>query len=139
MTLRSSDLQSDSDLDSIRNSCDVLKLPVVTILVPNCPVPNCPVPNCPGAKFSGCHIVHFYYLGAKLSAFIILVPNCPVLNCPVPNCPAPNCPTTAGKPANRRHFEPENNQIRTLSPAHQLLCPPCVFVFSYGPIERCIF
>ena len=24
MTLRSSDLQSDSDLDSIRNSCDVL-------------------------------------------------------------------------------------------------------------------
>ena len=25
MTLRSSDLQSDSDLDSIRNSCDVLK------------------------------------------------------------------------------------------------------------------
>ena len=27
MTLRSSDLQSDSDLDSIRNSCDVLLLP----------------------------------------------------------------------------------------------------------------
>ena len=26
MTLRSSDLQSDSDLDSIRNSCDVLNL-----------------------------------------------------------------------------------------------------------------
>ena len=25
MTLRSSDLQSDSDLDSIRNSCDVFK------------------------------------------------------------------------------------------------------------------
>ena len=25
MTLRSSDLQSDSDLDSIRNSCDVLE------------------------------------------------------------------------------------------------------------------
>ena len=40
-------------------------------------VPNCPVPNCPGAKLSGCQIVHFYYLGAKLSAFIILVPNCP--------------------------------------------------------------
>ena len=43
-------------------------------------VPNCPVPNCPGAKLSGCQIVHFYYLGAKLSVFIILV-----LNCPVPN------------------------------------------------------
>ena len=41
-------------------------------------VPNCPVPNCPGAKLSGCQIVHFYYLGAKLSAFIILVPNCPL-------------------------------------------------------------
>ena len=27
MTLRSSDLQSDSDLDSIRNSCDVLYVP----------------------------------------------------------------------------------------------------------------
>merc|ERR1711989_261533 len=40
-------------------------------------VPNCPVPNCPGAKLSWCQIVHFYYLGAKLSAFIILVPNCP--------------------------------------------------------------
>ena len=50
-------------------------------------VPNCPVPNCPGAKLSWCQIVHFYYLGAKLSAFIILVPNCPVPNCPVPNCP----------------------------------------------------
>ena len=63
------------------------------MLVPNCPVPNCPfllcwcqivlvpncpVPNCPGAKLSGCQIVHFYYLGAKLSAFIILVPNCPL-------------------------------------------------------------
>ena len=35
-----------------------------------------------GAKLSWCQIVHFYYLGAKLSAFIILVPNCPVLNCP---------------------------------------------------------
>ena len=41
-------------------------------------VPNCPVPNCPGAKLSWCQIVHFYYLGAKLSAFIILVPNCPL-------------------------------------------------------------
>ena len=41
-------------------------------------MPNCPVPNCPGAKLSGCQIVHFYYLGAKLSAFIILVPNCPL-------------------------------------------------------------
>merc|ERR1711978_871516 len=41
-------------------------------------VPNCPVPKCPGAKLSGCQIVHFYYLGAKLSAFIILVPNCPL-------------------------------------------------------------
>merc|ERR1712240_906636 len=78
------------------------------------------VPNCPGAKLSWCQIVHFYYLGAKLSAFIILVPNCPlyylsaklstfiilVPNCPlllswcqivpffilVPNCPVPNCP-----------------------------------------------
>ena len=39
-------------------------------------MPNCPVPNCPGAKLSGCQIVRFYYLGAKLSAFIILVPNC---------------------------------------------------------------
>ena len=45
----------------------------------------------------------------------------------------------AGKPASRRHYEPENNQIRTLTPAHQLLCPPFVFVFSFGPIERCIF
>ena len=41
------------------------------------------MPNCPGAKLSGaklswCQIVHFYYLGAKLSAFIILVPNCPL-------------------------------------------------------------
>ena len=36
-------------------------------------------------------------------------------------------------------LEPENNQIRTLTPAHQLLCPPFVFVFSFGPIERCIF
>ena len=36
------------------------------------------VPNCPGAKLSGCQIVHFYYLGAKLSALIILVPNCPL-------------------------------------------------------------
>merc|ERR1711873_40780 len=38
---------------------------------------------CPGAKLSGaklswCQIVHFYYLGAKFSAFIILVPNCPL-------------------------------------------------------------
>ena len=41
-------------------------------------MPNCPVPNCPGAKLSGCQIVHFYHLGAKLSAFIILVPNCPL-------------------------------------------------------------
>ena len=41
-------------------------------------VPNCPVPNCPGAKLSWCQIVHFYYLGAKLSVFIILVPNCPL-------------------------------------------------------------
>ena len=41
-------------------------------------VPNCPVPICPGAKLSGCQIDHFYYLGAKLSAFIILVPNCPL-------------------------------------------------------------
>ena len=41
-------------------------------------MPNCPVPNCPGAKLSWCQIVHFYYLGAKLSAFIILVPNCPL-------------------------------------------------------------
>ena len=41
-------------------------------------MPNCPVPNCPGAKLSGCQIVQFYYLGAKLSAFIILVPNCPL-------------------------------------------------------------
>merc|ERR1711954_479282 len=41
-------------------------------------VQNCPVPNCPGAKLSWCQIVHFYYLGAKLSAFIILVPNCPL-------------------------------------------------------------
>ena len=41
-------------------------------------VPNCPVPNCPGAKLSGCQIVRFYYLGAKLSSFIILVPNCPL-------------------------------------------------------------
>ena len=31
-----------------------------------------------GAKLSWCQIVHFYYLGAKLSAFIILVPNCPL-------------------------------------------------------------
>ena len=37
-----------------------------------------PVLNCPGAKLSLCQIVHFYYLGAKLSAFIILVPNCPL-------------------------------------------------------------
>ena len=28
MTLRSSDLQSDSDLDSIRNSCDVLNFKI---------------------------------------------------------------------------------------------------------------
>merc|ERR1711978_378678 len=60
-------------------------------------VPNCPVPKCPGAKFSWCQIVHFYYLGAKLSAFIILVPNCPLYylraKLPVPNCPVPNCPT----------------------------------------------
>ena len=41
-------------------------------------VPNCPVTNCPGTKLSGCQIVHFYYLGAKLSAFIMLVPNCPL-------------------------------------------------------------
>ena len=31
---------------------------------------------CPGAKLSGCQIVHYNYLGAKLSPFIILVPNC---------------------------------------------------------------
>ena len=37
---------------------------------------KCLVPNCPGAKLSWCQIVHFYYLGAKLSSFIILVPNC---------------------------------------------------------------
>ena len=35
------------------------------------------MPNCPGAKLSGCQIVHFYYVGAKLSSFIILAPNCP--------------------------------------------------------------
>ena len=65
-------------------------------------VPNCTVPNCPGAKLSGCQIVHFYYLGAKLSAFIIFVPNCLLYylgaklsgaKSPVPNCPVPNCPT----------------------------------------------
>ena len=50
-------------------------------------MPICPVPHCPGAKLSGCQIVRFYYLGAKLSVFIILVPNCPMPNCPVPNCP----------------------------------------------------
>merc|ERR1712240_457187 len=59
-------------------------------------VPNCPVPNCPGAKLSWCQIVHFYYLGAKLSVFIILVPNCPLYYLGaklstfiilVPNCP----------------------------------------------------
>merc|ERR1711873_156953 len=58
------------------------------ILVPNCPVPNCPMPNCPTIRiryhiFYFKHIhpqneKHFYYLGAKLSAFIILVPNCPL-------------------------------------------------------------
>ena len=32
MTLRSSDLQLDSDLDSIRNSCDVLVLLVLHVL-----------------------------------------------------------------------------------------------------------
>ena len=31
MTLRSSDLQSDSDLDSIRNSCDVFDKLVVDV------------------------------------------------------------------------------------------------------------
>ena len=31
-----------------------------------------------GAKLSGCQIVRFYNLCAKLSAFIILVPNCPL-------------------------------------------------------------
>ena len=41
-------------------------------------MPNCLVQNCPSVKLSGCQIVHFYYLGAKLSAFIILVPNCPL-------------------------------------------------------------
>ena len=30
-------------------------------------VPNCPVPNCPGAKLSGCQIVRFLSLDAKLS------------------------------------------------------------------------
>ena len=34
MTLRSSDLQSDSDLDSIRNSCDVLEKEFVGLLAP---------------------------------------------------------------------------------------------------------
>ena len=33
MTLRSSDLQSDSDLDSIRNSCDVYTLYQVVMLL----------------------------------------------------------------------------------------------------------
>ena len=81
-------------------------------------VPNCPVPNCPGAKMSGCQIVHFYYLGAKLSAFIILVPNCPLLLswCQnfrfiilVLNCPVPNCPTILGSTQTRKkrkfHYE----------------------------------
>ena len=35
MTLRSSDLQSDSDLDCIRNSCDVLRLPNFTPVYTN--------------------------------------------------------------------------------------------------------
>ena len=33
MTLRSSDLQSDSDLDSVRNSCDVLQLKLYLLFV----------------------------------------------------------------------------------------------------------
>merc|ERR1711884_80714 len=41
-----------------------------------CLVPNCPGAKLSGAKLSGCQIVRFYFLGAKLSAFIILVPNC---------------------------------------------------------------
>ena len=43
-------------------------------------VPNCPLPNCPGAKLSGCQIVRFYYLGAKLSD---LLSWCQIVRCQI--------------------------------------------------------
>merc|ERR1712240_761468 len=65
------------------------------------------VPNCPGAKLSWCQIVHFYYLGAKLSPLLswCQIVRCQIVRCQivlVPNCPGtklstfiilvPNCP-----------------------------------------------
>ena len=51
-------------------------------------VPYCPVPNCPGAILSGCQIVRFYYLGAKLSD---LLSWCQIVRCQIVRCQIVRC------------------------------------------------
>ena len=61
MTLRSSDLQSDSDLDSIRNSCDVLQQRKVEARGHFAPRTFCPKDKMPQDKMPQGHFApgHF--------------------------------------------------------------------------------